>query len=51
MIHMAVYAVNGKFRRKGCNTLQVKKCKPVSCKHTELEAARVFLHVRLFQRG
>lgn len=51
MIYAAVYAVNGKFKRKGCNTLQVKKCKPVPYKHTERVAARVFLHVRLFQRG
>lgn len=35
MIYAAVYAVNGKFKRKGCNTLQVKKCKPVPYKHIE----------------
>lgn len=51
MIYAAVYAVNGKFKRKGCNTLQVKKCKPVPYKRIEGEAARVFLHIRLFQRG
>lgn len=33
MIYAAVCAVNGKFKRKGCNTLQVKKCKPVPYKH------------------
>lgn len=33
MIYAAVYAVNGKFKRKGCNTLQVKKCKPLPYKH------------------
>lgn len=33
MIYAAVCAVNGKFKRKGFNTLQVKKCKPVPYKH------------------
>lgn len=47
MMHTAIYAVNGKFRRKGCNVLQVKKCKPASYKRAEWEAVRAFLHVRL----
>jgi len=51
MIHAAVYAVNSKFKRKGCDTLQVQKRKPAPYKNTECEAARVFSHVRLFQRG
>lgn len=43
MIYGAVYAVNGEFRRKGCNTPRVRRCKPRPYKRIGGEAGRVFL--------
>lgn len=44
MIYTAVYAVNGKLKRKGCNALQVKKCKPVPYKHRVRGSQGIFAH-------
>lgn len=45
MIYAAVYAVNGKFKRKGCSMLQVKKCKLMPYKHIEVRGSQgIFAH-------
>lgn len=44
MIYATVYAVNGKFKRKGCNMLQVKKCKPLPYKHRVRGSQGIFAH-------